>query len=273
MGEREMLIYGKEIRAMMQEKIKQKLTSKKVKLVVLQFGEEAASLSYIKGISRFAAEVGAGFELLQFADTITETEALEVINKLNQDDTVQGIMIQTPLPKHFNKETIINSMDPHKDVEGITSFNLGQLLLREGNVKPCTPKAVISMLKGHGISLKGKKVTVVGASAVVGLPLAIMLLAEKATVTVCNSSTVDLAKETRNAEIIVAAVGRINLITPEMVSEGAIVIDVGTNFDENGKMRGDVDPEVQSKAVMLSAVPGGVGLITVAELFDNLANL
>lgn len=268
-----MLIYGKEVREKMQTIIKEKLKQRTACLAVVQIGNDAASLSYVNAIRKFAREVDAGFKYVQLDSDISQKEAVKTISDLNNDPNVQGIMIQTPLPSHLDKDVIINSIDPKKDVEGIHSFNLGQIVLRRPGIRPCTPKAVISILKAHNVELTGKKVAMVGASPIVGAPLALMLLAEKATVTVCNSKTKDLAAETLQADIVIAAVGKINLITPDMVREHSIVIDVGTNFNAEGKMCGDVDPQVKDKAYMLSAVPGGVGMITVAELFDNLTAL
>jgi len=268
-----MLIYGKEIRNEMQERIKSQVAGKRLKLSVVQVGEEAASASYVNAVRKFADEVGVGFEHISLPVALSQAGLIEKIQALNQEPAVTGIMLQTPLPGHMDKEAVINSIDPKKDVEGIHNYNLGRLLNDPGGLAPCTAKAVMSMLKWHNIPLRGKRVTLVGQSVIVGKPLALMLMNERATVTVCNSGTVNLKTQTEAADIVVAAVGQINLITPDMVSPSAVVIDVGTNFDSQGKMRGDVDPAVGESVHMLSAVPGGVGVITVAELFDNLVRL
>ncbi|MGI5920865.1 MAG: bifunctional 5,10-methylenetetrahydrofolate dehydrogenase/5,10-methenyltetrahydrofolate cyclohydrolase [Syntrophomonadaceae bacterium] len=268
-----MLIYGKEIR----EKIKQNLIKEaadiKLTLVILQIGEDPSSASYIRGILKFAGETGIMARVINFPESITEDELLMLINDLNTDPDITGIMLQTPLPSHLNTSRIINHIDYRKDVEGIHNYNLGKLLSREEGVKPATPKAVVRMLKEFNIPLEGKKITIIGRSLVVGSPLAVMLTSENATVTLCHSRTANLPGEVQNADIVVAALGKMNFVTPEMINSNSVIIDVGTNFDEYGNMVGDVDPAAKDKAYLASAVPGGVGAITVAELFDNLLTL
>jgi methylenetetrahydrofolate dehydrogenase (NADP+)/methenyltetrahydrofolate cyclohydrolase len=265
-----MLIYGKEIKENIKKELQQEALNVKMSLVILQVGNDQSSASYIKGILKFAEESGIKAKVVNFPLDIPEDELITYISDLNNDPEVTGIMIQTPLPAHLNNIRIINSIDYRKDVEGIHNYNLGKLLSREEGVKPATPKAVLRMLKEFDFPLEGKKVTVIGRSMVVGSPLAVMLTSENATVTLCHSRTVNLIGEIQNADIIIAAMGKINFVTAEMVSEDAIIIDVGTNFDKNGNMFGDVDQDAKAKARVASAVPGGVGVITVAELFDNL---
>lgn len=265
-----MLIYGKEIRQNIKKELHKEALNSKIQLVILQVGDDKSSASYIRGILKFAEETGFKVRIVDFPMDITEDELIKSIDGFNCDPGVTGIMIQTPLPAHLDINRLINSIDYHKDVEGLHNYNLGKLLSREEGVQPATPKAVVRMLKEFDIPLEGKKVTVIGRSMVVGSPLAVMLTSENATVTLCHSRTLNLAAEMRNADIIIAALGKINFVTADMVNEDAIVIDVGTNFDENGNMYGDVDPAAKTKARVASAVPGGVGVITVAELFDNL---
>jgi methylenetetrahydrofolate dehydrogenase (NADP+)/methenyltetrahydrofolate cyclohydrolase len=265
-----MLIYGKEIRETVKEELKRAAEVSKMSMTIIQVGEEGPSAAYINGIRNFARDVGIEVTVLNFASEISEAELLSEIRELNSDSSLTGIMLQKPLPGHINADLIVNSIDYHKDVEGIHPFNLGRLLTKEPGVKPTTPKAVIRMLKDHQIDIDGQKVTIVGRSTILGGPLAVMMTAENATVTVCHTHTKDIVNEIRNADIIVAAMGKMNFITADMVKENSVIIDAGINFDENGKMMGDVHPEARAKARTASAVPGGVGVITVAELFDNL---
>lgn len=268
-----MLIYGKDVREKLKAEVAAIARTVPLRMAIIKVGDDMSSASYIKGISRFAAEVGIAADIIALDGDVSEAQVITTIQTLNRDENVTGIMVQTPLPESFNVSRVINSLDPGKDVEGIHNYNLGKLISREKGVRPCTPAAVISILKAHGIELEGSKVTIVGRSMVVGSPLAVMMTSENATVTLCHSRTRNLASEIGSADIVVAAVGKANFITPDMVNENAVVIDVGTNFDENGKMVGDVHAETQAKARITSAVPGGVGLITVAELFRNLAYL
>jgi methylenetetrahydrofolate dehydrogenase (NADP+)/methenyltetrahydrofolate cyclohydrolase len=265
-----MLIYGKEIRESVKEEVRRSAQGQRMAMTIIQVGDEGASAAYINGIKSFARDVGIEATILNFATEISEIELLEKIDELNRDTGVTGIMLQKPLPSHLNADLIVNSIDYRKDVEGIHPFNLGRLLTKELGVKPTTPKAVIRMLKENNINIDGQKVTIVGRSTILGGPLAVMMTAENATVTVCHTHTRDLSYETSNADILIAALGKANFITADMVKENGIIIDAGINFNEAGKMVGDVHPEASAKANIASAVPGGVGVITVAELFDNL---
>jgi methylenetetrahydrofolate dehydrogenase (NADP+)/methenyltetrahydrofolate cyclohydrolase len=265
-----MLIYGKEIREQLKQKITGIAQSMPLVMAIIKVGDDMSSASYVKGIQRFAAEAGINTELITLAGDSSEQQIINTIQQLNRDDRTTGIMVQTPLPKGCNVSRVINSMDPNKDVEGIHNYNLGRLISGEKGVRPCTPAAVIRILKAHNIPLEGSKVTIVGRSMVVGSPLSVMMTAENATVTLCHSRTRNLAGETLGADIVVAAVGKAEFIKPDMVNENAVLIDVGTNFTEDGKMVGDVSAVAREKVRMASAVPGGVGVITVAELFMNL---
>jgi methylenetetrahydrofolate dehydrogenase (NADP+)/methenyltetrahydrofolate cyclohydrolase len=266
-----LLIYGKEIRAELLAAVQGHMAN--MTLAVAQIGEAEASRAYTGAIEKFAADAGAGFRRVALASSSSSVEAGQAISRLNDDDTVTGIMLQMPLPGHLDAEALIRRIAPEKDVEGVTPYRLGALLRDPTGVAPCTAKAVMRLLRAHQVTLRGRRVTVVGQSVIVGKPLALMLMAERATVTVCNSGTADLSSATLPADIVVAAVGQIGLITPDMIRPGAVVVDVGTNFDAAGNMRGDVDAASADRAAMLSAVPGGVGVITVAELFDNLRRL
>ncbi len=265
-----MLIYGKEIREKIKQEVRQAAENTALGMAVVQVGDEAASSAYINGIKNFGQDAGIPVTVIKLPADISESQLIEEINKLNNDPQYTGIMIQKPLPGYMRDEVVVNSMDYRKDVEGIHNFNLGKLLNKEEGVKPATPKAVIRILKANGVAIEGARVTIVGRSSILGGPLAVMMTAENGTVTVCHTRTRNLIEELQRADIIVAAMGKINFITADMVREDAVIIDAGINFDENGKMFGDVHEEAKAKAVMASAVPGGVGVITVAELFDNL---
>ena len=268
-----MLIYGKEIRETLKNQVKQRAQSKSLGLAVVQVGDQAASAAYINGIKKFGNEVGIPVTVFHFADDFSESQMLEEIERLNQDHRYTGIMLQKPFPVHMRDNVLVNRMDYHKDVEGIHNYNLGRIISREMGVRPATPKAVLRMLKDNQVNLEGARVTIVGRSSILGSPLSLMLTAENATVTLCHTRTRNLVEEIKKADIVVAAMGQLNYITADMVREDTIIIDAGINFDENGKMFGDVDEQAKHKARLGSAVPGGIGLITVAELFDNLCLL
>lgn len=268
-----MLIYGKEIREQMQAKIKEQAQVSPMTMAIIQVGADEASSLYVRSIERFAKDVGVKVQVLHFPVDVGEEVLAEQIVKLNQDPEVTGIMLQTPLPPHLSYGRLVNTMAWQKEVEGLHNYNLGRLLSREDGVKPSTPKAVISMLKGHGLAMDGQRVAIVGRSIVVGSPLAVMMTRENATVRLCHSHTRNLAEETRIADILVVAVGKKNFITADMVKENSVIIDVGINFGESGQVVGDVSDEAKAQARMASAVPGGIGVLTVAELFDNLCIL
>jgi len=265
-----MLIYGKDIRDKMKAELKTSAAKMKMIMTIVQIGDEGPSTAYVNGAKKFAADIDCEVRVLHLPSEISEAELVDRIEQLNQDREVTGIMIQKPLPGHIDDDLIVGTMDYRKDVEGIHPFNLGRLLMKEPGIQPTTPKAVIRMLKDHGIKIDGQKVTVVGRSTILGRPVAVMIIAENGTVTVCHTHTRNLAEEIRNADIVIAAMGKSHFITADMVKENGVIIDAGINFDENGKITGDVHPDACAKARYASAVPGGVGMITTAELFDNL---
>lgn len=265
-----MLIYGKETREEIKQQVKLAAQNMPLAMAVVQVGNEAASGAYINGIKNFGRDVGIPVTVINLAADISESQLIEEIKRLNDDPKYTGIMIQKPLPGYIRDDVVVNSMDYRKDVEGIHNFNLGKLLNKEEGVKPATPKAVIRILKANGVAIEGARVTIVGRSSILGGPLAVMMTAENGTVTVCHTRTRNLAEEIKRADILVAAMGKINFITADMVRENTVIIDAGINFDENGKMFGDVHEEAKAKVRLASTVPGGVGVITVAELFDNL---
>lgn len=270
-----MLIYGKEIREQMLNDIRQANGRRRrpMTLAVIVVGQEQASQSYVNSIVRFGESSGVQVRKAEFPATVSQDELRSAVKSFNTDESIDGIMVQTPLPDHIDTDLIINTISYKKDVEGLHNINLGLLAAKKATVTPATPKAVMRMLQEHGIDLTGRKVCLIGRSTVVGMPLALLLVHANATVTICHSRTRDLQAEIARAEIVIAAMGKMNFITEDMVSPEQVLIDVGTNFDENGKMVGDISAAAKDKAAVASAVPGGVGLITVAELFDNLCRL
>ena len=268
-----MLIYGREIRDKIKAEISQFAASTTMSMAIVVVGDDQPSQVYVKGIVKFAEETGVNIDVVHLSAGAKESHVFRTISDLNDDPEIDGIMLQKPLPENLNYNSLVNSIAYHKDVEGIHNYNLGKLISRQEGVQPSTPKAIIRILKEHNIPIEGKKVTIVGRSTIVGNPLAVMMTSENGTVTLCHTRTIDLKREILNADILVAALGKKNFITADMVKEGAVIIDAGINFDETGKMFGDVDEAAKEKAQVASAVPGGVGVITVAELFDNLKQI
>ncbi|HTL88703.1 MAG TPA: bifunctional methylenetetrahydrofolate dehydrogenase/methenyltetrahydrofolate cyclohydrolase FolD [Leptolyngbya sp.] len=243
-------------------------------LAVLMVGDNPASAAYVRNKEKACAAAGIASYGKHFPTETTQAELANTIAELNQDDRVDGILVQLPLPDHLDSVTLLNQIDPNKDVDGLHPMNLGRLVRTEPGLRSCTPFGVMRLLEEYNLDPNGKTAIVVGRSILVGKPIALMLLDANATVTIAHSRTPNLADLTRSADILVAAVGRPNLITAEMVKPGAIVIDVGINriTDETGKSRlvGDVDFEpVQSVAKYLTPVPGGVGAMTVTMLLHN----
>lgn len=239
-------------------------------LAVILVGDDPASHSYVKGKQKACAEVGIRSTLLTFPATITESMLLEQIDQLNRDETVHGILVQLPLPSHINELKVIEAIAPEKDVDGFHPINVGRMMVGQKAFLPCTPYGILFMVQSLGVEIAGKHVVVVGRSNIVGKPVGQLFLREHATVTYCHSKTKDLAAITRQADILIVAVGKANLIGAEHVKEGAIVIDVGVNRLENGKLCGDVRfDEVKEVASYLTPVPKGVGPMTITMLLHN----
>mgnify|MGYP002520018561 CR=1 FL=1 len=270
-------INGKEISKAIKEELAVKVATIKEqtglspRLVVVLVGEDPGSVSYVTGKAKAATEVGIRNETLRYADTISEEELLAVIDKLNADDDVDGILVQLPLPKHIDEQKIIEAIAVEKDVDGFHPGNVAKLWLKQPCTVPCTPNGIIKLLKTTGVEIEGKEAVVIGRSNIVGLPVSKLLLDENATVTIAHSRTADLPTVTRNAEILVVAIGRPKFVTADMVSEGAVVIDVGVNRDpDTGKLCGDVDyAAIEPKASVITPVPGGVGPMTITCLMEN----
>lgn len=239
-------------------------------LAVIIVGDNPASRVYVNNKKKSCAELG--IKSLEYAlpENTTEEELLTLIDELNSDVSVDGILCQLPLPKHICEKNVINSISPAKDVDAFHPENVGHIMIGDYTFLPCTPAGVMEMLKEYEIEIAGKNCVVVGRSNIVGKPMTMLLLKENATVTVCHSRTKDLASFTREADILVSAVGKVGLITADMVKENAVVIDVAINRLENGKLCGDVDFEnVKEKASFITPVPGGVGPMTIAVLMKN----
>lgn len=244
-------------------------------LVVILVGEDPASQSYVKGKAKASEVVGIkNTTILKPAD-ISEEELLGIIDQLNADDTVDGILVQLPLPDHISEDKVIAAISKDKDVDGFHPLNVAALWMKQPCTVPCTPEGVIRMLEEANVEIKGKRAVVIGRSQIVGLPVSKLLLDRNATVTICHSRTKDLAAVTREAEILVVAIGRPKFVTKDMVAPGAVVIDVGVNRDpETGKLCGDVDYEaVEPIASVITPVPGGVGPMTITCLMQNTIKL
>ena len=240
-------------------------------LVVVLVGEDAGSVSYVTGKAKASDEVGIRNTTIRRSDAITQDELLEIIETLNSDNDVDGILVQLPLPKHISEELVISTILKEKDVDGFHPLNVAALWQKQECTLPCTPKGIIKMLKSSGVEIAGKNAVVVGRSNIVGLPVSKLLLDENATVTMTHSRTKNLGDVTRAADILVVAIGRAKFITGDMVGDGAVVIDVGVNRDpETGKLCGDVDFEAaKDRASYITPVPGGVGPMTICCLMEN----
>lgn len=266
------IINGKEISKRIKEELKQEIEvfSRKPSLVVIQVGNDIASDVYIEGKKKASLEVGIDFKHLKYEEDVTEEVLIEKIQELNSDDMVDGILLQLPLPKHLNEVKIINYIDPSKDVDGLTITNIGKLTNKIDGLVSCTPLGIMELLSAYNVELEGKHVVIVGRSNLVGKPLISLFLNNNATVTVCHSKTKDLSEYTKQADILVVAVGKKNLITRDMVKKDAVVIDVGINR-EDGKIYGDVYYlDVFDKVSLITPVPGGVGPMTVTMLLKNV---
>ena len=237
-------------------------------LATVLVGDDSASQIYIRNKHKAADEVGITSYDKRLPAGTTEEELIELVEELNEDDSVDGILVQTPIPGEIDEARVMRAIDPSKDVDGLHPFNAGQLYLGEPTYVGGTPLGVIALLDEYGIQLEGVRAVVVGRSLIVGKPTAHLLLQANATVTICHSKTVDLAAHTREADVLVVAVGQAGLVTPDMVKPGAVVVDVGMNRTEEG-LRGDVDPAVADVAGYITPVPGGVGPMTIAMLMSN----
>lgn len=269
------IIDGKLISKQIKDELKgkvEKLKSegKEVCLAVIQVGCDPASTVYVGNKKKACEYIGIKSVAYELPEETTEEELLEIINKLNEDDSVHGILVQLPVPKHINEEHIINAISPAKDVDGFHPASVGALSIGKKGFVSCTPAGIIQLLKRSQIEIEGKDCVVIGRSNIVGKPMAMLLLRENGTVTVCHSKTKNLKEVCKRADILVVAIGKPKMIDASYVKEGATVIDVGIHRNENGKLCGDVDYEaVEPVAGAITPVPGGVGPMTIAMLMNN----
>ena len=271
------VISGKELATLRRNKMKEEVIEFGKKyprlphLVVILVGEDPGSVSYVTGKGKACVEIGIQNTTIKKPVTITEEELLNLIDELNNDNTVDGILVQLPLPKHINSDLVIKRIAPEKDVDGFHPINVASLYLKQDGIVSCTPKGIIEVLDYANIQIEGRHAVVIGRSNIVGMPVSKLLLDRNATVTICHSRTKNLAEITKTADIIIAAVGKAKFVKADMVRDGAVVIDVGVNRDETtGKLCGDVDfKDVEPKASYITKVPGGIGPMTITCLMEN----
>lgn len=269
------IIDGKAVSAKVKEQVRKEAEVLKnqgieIGLAVVIVGNNSASRVYVNNKKKACEEVGFNSYEYALPEETTEAELLELVEKLNSDDKVNGILVQLPLPKQINENAIINSIRPDKDVDAFHPENVGHIMIGDFSFLPCTPAGVMELIAETGVDVCGKNCVVIGRSNIVGKPMAMLLLHKNGTVTICHSRTKNLAEICSKADILVAAVGKAKFVTPDMIKEGAVVIDVGMNRDENGKLCGDVDyAACFDKAGYITPVPGGVGPMTIAMLMRN----
>lgn len=240
------------------------------KLSVILVGNDGASQSYVRSKKKAAEKIGMISEIVHLEETATEEEVLNELNRLNNDDSVSGILVQVPLPKQVSEQKILEAINPEKDVDGFHPINIGKLYIDEQTFVPCTPLGIMEILKHADIDLEGKNAVVIGRSHIVGQPVSKLLLQKNASVTSLHSRSKDMASYLKDADVIVSAVGKPGLVTKDVVKEGAVIIDVGNTPDENGKLKGDVDYDaVKEIAGAITPVPGGVGPLTITMVLNN----
>lgn len=269
------IIDGKAISAEIKEELKEKVAEYKkqgveITLAVVKVGNDPASAVYVRNKEKACEYVGITSRTLALPEETTEEELLKVVNDLNEDKEVNGILVQLPLPKHIDESIVLLAIDSNKDVDGFHPVNVGKMVIGEETFLPCTPAGIIEMLKRTDVEISGKECVVIGRSNIVGKPMSMLMLKENATVTIAHSRTKDLKEVTKRADILIAAIGKAKFVTADYVKEGAVIIDVGMDRDENGKLCGDVDfDSVSQVASAITPVPGGVGPMTVTMLLVN----
>ena len=269
------LLDGKLTSQKVRERIKEEVDSlekgrRKPGLAVIIVGDDPASHVYVRNKKKGCEEVGFLSREYALKEETTQEELIDLVEKLNKDNEIDGILVQLPLPKHLDDKKVIEHIDPAKDVDAFSYHNVGRITVGDYDFLPCTPAGVMELLKEYNIDVTGKNAVVIGRSNIVGKPQALLLLQSNATVTVAHSKTQNLSEVTKSADILVVAIGKAKFVTADMVKEGAVVIDVGMDRDENGKLCGDVDFEsVKDKASYITPVPGGVGPMTITELLKN----
>ncbi len=270
------IIDGKLVTAKIREEIKnesaafEKETGVKPGLAVIIVGDDPASQVYVRNKGKACEEVGFYSEIHRLPAETTEEELLSLVHSLNENEKIHGILVQSPLPKHLDEALIVNNIRYEKDVDAFHPVNVGKIMIGDYNFLPCTPAGVMELLKAYDIDVCGKEVAVVGRSNIVGKPQAMLMLHANATVTICHSRTKNLSEVLNRADVVVMAIGKAKFLKADMIKEGAVVIDVGMNRDENGKLCGDVDfEECEKKASYITPVPGGVGPMTITMLMKN----
>lgn len=270
------LIDGKKVSAKIRQDLKKEVEELKKagvtpKLAVIMVGEDKASKVYVKNKSKACNEIGIEYEEFLLSENTKMEELIQLIKKLNDRNDVHGILLQSPIPKQLDIKEAFNNIDPKKDVDGFHPNNVGKLVIGEDSFISCTPYGIVKLLEEYKIPIEGKNAVIIGRSNIVGKPLAQCLLNKNATVTICHSKTKDIEKITKNADILIAALGKAKFVKANMIKEGTVVIDVGINRNELGKLEGDVDfEEVEKKASHITPVPGGVGPMTIAMLMNNV---
>ena len=265
---------SKEVRAQLGEEVK-RMTAAGVRpgLAVVIVGNDPASKIYVRNKHKGCEELGILSEVYELPETTTQKELTDLIRHLNGREEIDGILVQLPLPEHIEEKEVIEAIDPEKDVDAFSVSNVGKIMVGEYSLVPCTPAGVMELLRRTGVKIAGKACVVIGRSNIVGKPMGLLLLEQNGTVTICHSRTENLAAIARSADILVSAVGKAKFVTADMVKDGAVVIDVGMNRDENGKLCGDVDfAAVEPKASFITPVPGGVGPMTITMLLKNTVN-
>jgi len=270
-----LIIDGKKISSEIKDELKEKiaelsLNGVQITLAVIQVGNDPASTVYVGNKKKACEYVGIRSLSYELPESTTQEELLELVSKLNEDSSVNGILVQLPLPRHIDEDTVIQTIDPNKDVDGFHPINVGKLSIGQRGIISCTPAGIIQLLKRSNISIEGKECVIIGRSNIVGKPMSMLMLKENATVTICHSRTKQLEEVAKRADILIAAIGKPKFITKDFVKDGAVVIDVGMNRDENNKLCGDVDyNDVYDKVSAITPVPGGVGPMTIAMLMSN----
>lgn len=269
------ILSGKVVSARVKQELKAEIETlkndgKQTGLAVVLVGEDPASKVYVRNKEKACEEIGVYSEMHKLPEETTEEELLALINKLNNDEKIDGILVQLPLPKYLDDKVIINNIRPDKDVDAFHPVNVGKIMIGDFDFLPCTPAGIMELIHESGVDVDGKNCVVIGRSNIVGKPMSMLLLHENGTVTTCHSHTKDLAEVTKQADILVAAVGIPKFVKADMVKPGAVVIDVGMDRDEEGKLCGDVDfDSVEPVAGAITPVPGGVGPMTIAMLMRN----
>ena len=269
------IIDGKAISTQIKDELKEKVAAYKeegveITLAVIQVGNDPASSVYVGNKKKACEYIGVNSQAYELPEETTQQELLELINKLNNDDKVNGILVQLPLPKHIDETSVINAISPKKDVDGFHPVSVGNLSIGQKGFVSCTPAGIIELLKRSNIEIAGKECVVIGRSNIVGKPVSLLMLRENATVTICHSATKNLKEVASKADILIVAIGKPKFVTADYVKEGAVVIDVGIHRNENNKLCGDVDyDDVVGKVSAITPVPGGVGPMTIAMLMHN----